>query len=65
MSKQTISVIEVAEAIGLSVHSTYAALRAESIPRIRIGRRFIIPRAAFEEWLRSASQAAETKATRV
>jgi excisionase family DNA binding protein len=53
------SVTELAEDIGLSERSTRAALRRGEIPHIRIGRRFILPRAAIAEWLRTAGRAGE------
>lgn len=53
------SVAELAEDIGLSERSTRAALRRGEIPHIRIGRRFILPRAAIAEWLRTAGRAGE------
>ena len=50
------SVADLAADIGLSERSTRSALRRGEIPHIRIGRRFILPRAAIAEWLRSASR---------
>jgi len=49
------SVAALAADIGLSERSTRNALRRGEIPHIRIGRRFILPRAAIAEWLRSAN----------
>jgi len=40
--------------LGISRQSAYAALRRGEIPHIRIGKRFVIPRAAIQEWLRTA-----------
>lgn len=54
------SVAELAEDIGLSERSTRSALRRGEIPHIRVGRRFILPRAAIAEWLRTAGQSVET-----
>ena len=48
------SVAALAEDIGLSERSTRSALRRGEIPHIRVGRRFILPRAAIAEWLRTA-----------
>ena len=48
------SVDELAEELRLSRQATYAALRQGSIPSIRLNKRFIIPRAAIAEWLRTA-----------
>ncbi len=50
------SVDEFARTIGISRASAYAGLRDGSIPHIRIGkRRYIIPRAAIDQWLKNAS----------
>ncbi len=48
------SVAALAADIGLSERSTRSALRRGEIPHIRVGRRFILPRTAIAEWLRSA-----------
>jgi excisionase family DNA binding protein len=48
------SVAELAADLGLSERSTRSGLRRGDIPHIRIGRRFILPRAAIAEWLRTA-----------
>jgi excisionase family DNA binding protein len=50
------SVDSLATALGLSRQSTYVALREGRIPAIRLGKRFIIPRAAISEWLRTAGK---------
>ena len=55
------SVAALAAEIGLSERSTRSALRRGEIPHIRIGRRFILPKAAIAEWLRSAGRSRETK----
>lgn len=48
------SVAELAADLGLSERSARSALRRGEIPHIRVGRRFILPRAAIAEWLRTA-----------
>src|SRR5580700_11148606 len=48
------SVAELADDLNLSERSTRSALRRGEIPHIRIGRRFILPKAAIAEWLRTA-----------
>jgi len=48
------SVAVLAADIGLSERSTRNALRRGEIPHIRVGRRFILPKAAIAEWLRTA-----------
>jgi excisionase family DNA binding protein len=50
------SVAELAADLGLSERSTRSAIRRGEIPHIRVGRRFILPRAAIAEWLRTAGQ---------
>src|ERR1700685_3269310 len=50
------SVAALAADIGLSERSTRSALRRGEIPHIRIGRRFILPKAAIAEWLRTGSR---------
>lgn len=46
---------EVSEALGISDNHTYTMLAQGVIPSIRLGRRIVIPRAAFEKWLESAA----------
>ena len=57
------SVAALAEDIGLSERSTRSALRRGEIPHIRIGRRFILPRTAIAEWLRSAGRTHKNEQT--
>jgi len=47
------SVDALAEELGISRPSAYAGLRSGTIPSIRIGKRYILPRVAIQEWLRS------------
>jgi excisionase family DNA binding protein len=49
----TYTVEELGQILGLGRGATYAALRKAVIPSIRIGRRFVIPKPAVDEWLRS------------
>lgn len=52
--KAAYSVEEVAKLLGTGRGQTYQAVRDGSIPCIRIGRRVIIPKAAFHRWLETA-----------
>jgi len=52
------SVDELAKEIGISRQAAYTALHRGIIPSIRIGKRFVLPRAAIAEWLRTAGQQA-------
>jgi excisionase family DNA binding protein len=53
------SVAALAADIGLSERSTRNALRRGEIPHIRVGRRFILPKAAIAEWLRTSGRRPE------
>jgi excisionase family DNA binding protein len=57
------SVAALATDIGLSERSTRSALRRGEIPHIRVGRRFILPKAAIAEWLRTAGRSLELAQT--
>lgn len=48
------NVDELARELGLGRLTVYGALRDGTIPSIRVGRRYLLPRAAIQEWLRSA-----------
>ena len=54
------SVAELAADLGLSERSTRAALRRGEIPHLRVGRRFILPKSAIAEWLRTAGRRIES-----
>jgi excisionase family DNA binding protein len=51
------SVRALAEDLHLGYQKTYAALREGKIPSIRIGKRFVLPRQAIQDWLKTAGQA--------
>jgi excisionase family DNA binding protein len=53
------SVDELAKEIGISRQAAYSALHRGVIPHIRIGKRFILPRSAITEWLRTAGDRAQ------
>ena len=57
------SVAALAADIGLSERSTRNGLRRGEIPHIRVGRRFILPKAAIAEWLRTAGRSIEVEKT--
>ena len=54
--KKVLTVTEAAEELGISRGSAYEAVRSGQIPTIRIGRRLIVPRAAFERMLEQAGE---------
>lgn len=57
--KKVLTVMEAAEELGISKGSAYEAARNGEIPTVRIGRRLIVPRVAFDKML---AQAGESKA---
>jgi excisionase family DNA binding protein len=52
----TISPDELARTLGVSRHGVYEGLRNGSIPSIRLGKRFVIPRSAIDRWLQTAGK---------
>jgi excisionase family DNA binding protein len=48
-----LTVAEVAEILRLGRISVYQAIQRGDLPALRLGRRIIVPRAAFEIWLAS------------
>lgn len=54
--RATYTVMEVARLLNLSRGLTYQYLREGLIPATRIGRRWLIPRKRFHEWLDSLGQ---------
>lgn len=47
----TMTVDEAAALIGVSRNTLYEAIRRGEVPHLRMGRRIIIPKARFDEWL--------------
>jgi excisionase family DNA binding protein len=47
---------ELASELNINIQSVYRGLRAGTIPSIRLGKRFIIPRAAISDWLRDCNR---------
>lgn len=50
------SVAALAQDIGMCERSTRDALKRNKIPHIKLGKRYILPRAAIQDWLRNAGQ---------
>jgi excisionase family DNA binding protein len=53
--RATLSPRETVAITGISEKTTYKMLRAGQMPFIRIGRRYLIPRAALTRWLATAA----------
>jgi excisionase family DNA binding protein len=49
------NVDELARELGLGRLTVYTALRNGTIPSIRVGKRYVLPRTAIAEWLKSAA----------
>ena len=47
----TMTVKDVAQALGLSASKTYQLVHTDGFPRLEVGRRLIVPRAKFLEWI--------------
>jgi len=47
----TMTVKDVAQALGLSVSKTYQLVHTDGFPRLVVGSRVIVPRAKFLEWI--------------
>ena len=52
MEKVVYSVTEVAELLGISKSYVYKLIRNKTIPFLKLGKRKIIPKTVFEEWLK-------------
>lgn len=51
MEKLALSVIELAEALGISRTNAYELMKRPDFPSARLGKRIVIPVAALNEWL--------------
>jgi len=56
MSKQTISVQELAADMGISLPKAYQLVKEPDFPVVKVGSRILIPVDAFKEWLVIHSQ---------
>lgn len=60
---ETISPDDLAEKLAVGRQAVYKGLRNGTIPSIRLGKRFVIPRTAIEEWLKTAGQVSQPHRT--
>ncbi len=49
--KLTYSVPEISELLGVSTTKLYQLIRYNSIPHLKLGKRVVIPKKEFTEWL--------------
>jgi len=52
-------VIDIADILGISKSSAYQLVRQKDFPKVRIGKRIIIPRDNFFSWLNRQAQGGE------
>lgn len=57
---EAISVEQLADRLGIGRNQAYDAVRSGLIPALRIGRRWVIPRASFERLLATTPAGAST-----
>ena len=55
VKRQTMTVEEAAKRLGIGRNTAYDAVRAGQIPSVKIGKRYLIPRAALERLLEGAA----------
>lgn len=48
---------EVSKLLGVKLETAYSLIKSGSIPALRIGRNYKIPKEMFDEWLRNAASA--------
>lgn len=51
MQRQTYTILEVKEILGLGRDATYKLVKREGFPKIVEGRKTVIPKVAFEQWM--------------
>lgn len=56
--KLTLSVDEAAAKLGVDRKGVYDEIKAGRFPHIRVGRRILVPKAAFDRWLECPSDEA-------
>ncbi|HMS24200.1 MAG TPA: helix-turn-helix domain-containing protein [Acidimicrobiia bacterium] len=54
-TRTVLSIEEVALILGLGRSATYESARRGELPTLRLGRRVLVPVAAFSKWLEQAS----------
>ena len=59
MQQDTITVKEAAQRLGIGINQAYEACERGQIPCMRFGKRWLIPTAAFEQWLHTCPHDAD------
>jgi excisionase family DNA binding protein len=55
---QTLKIEEAAKVLGISRNTAYDAAKSGQLPTVKIGRRFLVPKAALDRMLEGAAPAA-------
>ncbi len=55
LEKAVYNIYEVAALLEINLPKAYELARQEKFPSIRVGRRIIVPKAAFHKWLEQAA----------
>jgi len=53
--RQTLKIEEAAKILGISRNTAYDAVKTGQLPTVKIGRRFLVPKAALERMLDNAA----------
>lgn len=56
MDKATYTVKEVKEMLGIGENKAYEMVQCGIIPNIKMGKRYIIPKVAFDNWLANCGE---------
>jgi len=51
MKRMTLTIHEVAKAIGISLPKAYELAHREGFPTLTVGRRMLVPQEEFEKWI--------------
>lgn len=57
MDKLVYSTKEVAQLLSIGMNKVYELLQQNKIPSVKVGKKYIIPRKAFENWLNNCVSA--------
>jgi excisionase family DNA binding protein len=55
MQKDVLTVREVAQRLDIGLSSAYAIVKDGTVPSMKIGRKYLVPRIQFERWLQGES----------
>ncbi len=59
MERDVLSVRDVAQRLEVGLQSAYKIIKDGTIPSIRIGRKYVVPRVRFERWLEGTAHEEE------